>query len=226
MTAPAQTRASLGGLPAAWMNLFQAQMQISSELYESVTGRPLPPLPDWRTMLRPATSRCRPTAGCCTIPSPCWLPQSLGHCTSHVSPCKTACLEFTITNCDRVARTIAVQATGAHAGKVTVAPVSIALGPMERGTITACIAVPDSAKAGEKLESLLWIRGCQEHFLRWTVSVGTAGADSCHEIEVCDCPDYIHHWYDHFYCLRPCPSPKTIGTAPNQPGRGAVSPHG
>jgi hypothetical protein len=19
-----------------------------------------------------------------------------------------------------------------------------------------------------------------------------------------DCPDLIHHWYDHFYCPRPC----------------------
>jgi hypothetical protein len=23
-------------------------------------------------------------------------------------------------------------------------------------------------------------------------------------VEVEDCPDLIHHWYDHFYCDRPC----------------------
>jgi hypothetical protein len=26
------------------------------------------------------------------------------------------------------------------------------------------------------------------------------------EVEIEDCPDLIHHWYDHFYCERPCPS--------------------
>ena len=26
------------------------------------------------------------------------------------------------------------------------------------------------------------------------------------ELTVEDCPDLVHHWYDHFYCPRPCPN--------------------
>ncbi len=50
----------------------------------------------------------------------------------------------------------------------------------------------------------MWVRGCQLHFLRWTVVVASIGADTFYEVDVKDCPDHIHHWYDHFYCPRPC----------------------
>jgi hypothetical protein len=211
MTAPDRERASLGGLPAAWMNLFRAQMQIGSELMESLTGRPWPAPADLPRMLRPRTCECREGRGCCAIPPPCWMPQPLGECTSHVSPCRTACLELVITNCDRVAREMVVEATGPLASQITVAPPRLDLGPMERGRVTACVAVPDKGKPGEKGEAILWVRGAQAHFLRWTVRVGTAGVDSCHEIEVCDCPDYRHHWYDHFYCHRVRPGAEVPG---------------
>jgi hypothetical protein len=203
MTAPANPRASLGGLPEAWMNLLRAQMQVGSELYQSLTGQPPPSLADLARELGVRGSR-RTGATCCTIPAPCWMPRSLGHCTSNVSVCKSACIELAISNCDRVRRTIAVEATGSHAGKVTIEPPSITLGPMEHGTVRVCLATPESAKVGETLESLLWVRGCQEQFLRWTVGIGTLGIDSCHRIEISDCPDYLHHWYDHFYCGRGC----------------------
>ena len=89
---------------------------------------------------------------------------------------------------------------------MTVAPPSLDLGPQERGTISVCIAMPDHAKANDRMEALVWLRGCREYYFRWTISVGTLGLDSCHEVDVCDCPDYLHHWYDHFYCVRPCPT--------------------
>jgi len=40
------------------------------------------------------------------------------------------------------------------------------------------------------------------------------------DIEIEDCPDLIHHWYDHFYCPRPC-----LGGTGLSTGTGTVS-HG
>jgi hypothetical protein len=207
-----QQKGSLGDLPAALMNVFNAQMKLSADLFESLLGQPVPKF-DARSLgkvLGQGTG-CSPRGGSCTIPPPCWMPQPLGECVSHVTQCNTACIRIVVTNCDRTRRTVTVQATGKGAQKVTISPPSLDLGPMERDTITACVAIPDDAKTGEKIESLLWVRGCKEYFLRWTVSVGTVGMDSCHEIEVCDCPDTVHHWYDHFYCVRPCPGGRTAG---------------
>jgi hypothetical protein len=218
-------RASLGGVPDALMQLLDAQLRLGADLFESLTGRAAPTLGDVARGARELgglaggrAAGCAPSRGACAIPPPCWMPQPLGECTSHVSPCRTACVRLVVTNCDRVRRTIAVEAAGAGAARVTVSPSSLALGPQERATVSACVAVPDDAKLGERIETLLWVRGCREHYLRWTVSVGTAGLSSCHEVEVCDCPDLLHHWYDHFYCARPCP---TGGRqpAPDVPGR-------
>lgn len=225
MAAEADTRrASLGGLPGALMNLMNAQMRLSADLFESLTGRTAPTMGDVTKLGKNlvggtrSSCGCHTRSGCCTIPPPCWMPQPLGECTSHVSKCKTACIRFRITNCDRVQRDIRVDAPGSNAAKVTLSPPSLSLGPMERGTVTACVAIPDDAKDGDQTEILLWVHGCKEYYFRWTVSVGTLGTDSCHEIEVCDCPDYLHHWYDHFYCPRPCPRDRTQGINPYQPG--------
>ena len=219
-----QQKGSLGDLPAALMNVFNAQMKLSADLFESLLGQAVPTF-DPRSLgsaLGQGTG-CSPRGGSCTIPPPCWMPQPLGECVSHVTQCNTACIRIVVTNCDRTRRTVTAQATGKSAQKVTISPPSLDLGPMERDTITACVAIPDDAKNGDRIESLLWVRGCKEYFLRWTVSVGTVGMDSCHEIEVCDCPDLVHHWYDHFYCVRPCPGGRT---GPNDPtGAGSVT-HG
>ncbi|MGN6193265.1 MAG: hypothetical protein ACTHM4_14145 [Rhodanobacteraceae bacterium] len=207
-----QQKATLGDLPAALMNLFNAQRRLGTDLFESLTGQPAPSVDDVSKLGRSlgfGVSSCRPRTGCCAIPPPCWMPQSLGECASHVAKCNTACIRLVITNCDRAKRTITVQATGAGASRVTLSPPSVVLSPQGRATVTACVSVPDDAKNGDKVDTLLWVRGCKEYYLRWTVSVGTIGIDSCHEIEVCDCPDYLHHWYDHFYCARPCPQDRT-----------------
>ncbi len=203
------SKGSLGDLPGAFMNLVSAQMRLTSDLFESLTGQPLPSMNDLvkgRQTLMGGGGGCAPRGGVCAIPAPCWMPKSLGACTSHVAACKTACVRFQVTNCDRVKRTITAQVTGGGSDTITVAPTSLELGPQERGTISVCIAIPEGAKANDKLEALVWLRGCHEYYFRWTISVGTLGLDSCHEVEVCDCPDYLHHWYDHFYCVRPCPT--------------------
>ncbi len=204
MTAATRPRASLGGLPEAYMNLLRAEMRVGSELFQSLTGQPLPSMADLaRELGLPRMGRR--AGGCCTIPEPCWMPRDLGRCVSHVGSCSSACIELDIVNCDREERTVTVEATGGGAQKVTVDPPSVRLGPKEHATVRVCVKTGESP-AAERIESILWVRGCREHYLRWDVRVGSFGLDSCHRIEVDDCPDYLHHWYDHFYCRRGCGS--------------------
>jgi hypothetical protein len=75
---------------------------------------------------------------------------------------------------------------------------------MEREWFRASLPTPEGASPGQRYETLVWVLGCNAHYLRWGVKVAENGADSCHEVKVDDCPDYVHHWYDHFYCNRPC----------------------
>ncbi|MBV8200759.1 MAG: hypothetical protein JOZ15_09060 [Acidobacteria bacterium] len=197
---------TLGGVPRALMNLLNAEVKLGLDMIESLTGLAVPDLKKLTGSLR----HCGKCAGpcschCCKIPAPCWMPQPLCECVSHASECKEACIRLVVTNCGRVPRTIQFRATGPAGGSVKFSPPSpLTIDPMERAVVEACLAVPAHAKHGETFDSILWVNGCRQHFLRWTVSVGTHGLGSCHEVEVEDCPDLIHHWYDHFYCPRPC----------------------
>ncbi len=141
---------------------------------------------------------------CCDIPPPCWMPVALGEIVSHACPGASTVTRLLITNCDRVSRTMTISAAGEAAGLISLSPTTLTLGPKERGQVSAILKVPPKATGCQEFETLLWIRGCKEQYLRWTVAVGMHGGDNCHEVEVEDCPDLIHHWYDHFYCARPC----------------------
>jgi hypothetical protein len=145
------------------------------------------------------------SCGCgCDIPPPCWMPQPLGEFTTEACPGNKGLLRLTITNCGVTGRTIKVSATNAA---VKVEPASLTLGPLEEGLITLSLEVPSGATKGQTQKSIVWIHGCMEHFLRWTVVVAASGVSCCAtEVELEDCPDLIHHWYDHFYCQRPCPN--------------------
>jgi hypothetical protein len=202
MTDFAATR-PLGEVHKALCNLFNAQMKLGLDLLTAFTGLSVPclPKPFQQTGCHTRTG-CQTRAGCCEIPPPCWVPRSLGECVSHVCPCQTACIRLVLTNCDAGSRrVIRVEAAGPH---VKVSPAKLVLEPLERASVEIRILVPAETKPGEKLESVVRIYGCREYYLRWVVSVGTIGFNSHHEIEVEDCPDLIHHWYDHFYCHRPC----------------------
>jgi len=184
---------AFGAMFAAWRNLFDAQMTFGSQMVQSLTGVTLPSTGDMMRTLRGHTT------GCCHVPPPCWMPKPLGDCVSHVGQCKTACIRVVVSNEDRVTRTFSVESSNKQ---VTVTPASLSLGPLERGTISACVDIPQETAVGTRIETVLRIRGCKEYYLRWMVSVGTIGLDACHEIAVDDGPDLVHHWYDHFYCVR------------------------
>jgi len=188
----------LGDVPDALMRLLRAQFDLSRGLLESLTGSTIPSLGDQVRKLSFAAGK-----GTCHIPPPCWMPQPLGECTSHVSPCAKACIRLVVTNCDRVAHTVNVRVSG-PGDLVTVSPQSVTIDPMDCREIDLCLEVPKDAPKGHEYKSIVWVEGCKQHYLIWKVSVGTVGLDACHEVEVEDCPDYVHHWYDHFYCARPC----------------------
>ena len=184
-----------GGIGDVLADLLNAQFRLGAELMETVSRTRLPG-----------------RQSCCDIPEPCWMPDALGEVLSHACPGATAIVRLLITNCDRIPRTVKITATGDAAGLVSLQPTTLVLGPKERGLVSATLKVPPDAIGCQEFEALVWIRGCREHYLRWTVAVEKRGGDCCHEVEVEDCPDLIHHWYDHFYCLRPCfhDLPKTV----------------
>jgi len=145
---------------------------------------------------------------CCDIPPACWLPRPLGEVRSFVCAGATASFRIRVTNCQPRSSSIEVAFAEATAGKVE--PASATLGPMERKSFNASVAVPANADKGHEIETLLWVRGCNAYYLHWIVEVRENASQSCcHEIEVEDCSDYVHHWYDHFYCDRPCSHQKS-----------------
>jgi hypothetical protein len=149
---------------------------------------------------------------CCEVPPPCWMPRPLGDLSSHVCRGGTATVRLRITNCGITGTKVAVEAAGKPADTqgVKIEPASLDLESMERGWITVSFTVPAEAGDCSCREILLWVRGCRNHFLRWKVCTAHRGADSCHEVWVEDCPDFIHRWSDHFYCYRSC-LPQRIG---------------
>jgi hypothetical protein len=166
--------------------------------------------------LMPTTTGCgckscgsKTTAGCgCKIPPPCWMPLSAGCVVSRVCPGTPAVLCIRVENCGPDERTITFDDAGKNL--VTFTPTSRTLGPMETGTVNATLT-GTSSEGGEH-SALVWIRGCKEHYIKWTVQTAKRASSVCsHEICIEDCPDYIHHWYDHFYCARPCPPQKRAG---------------
>lgn len=138
--------------------------------------------------------------GCCEIPPPCWIPRQLTRVTSHVCPGATASVCFQITNCGIDRRTITAQADQ----NATVTPAALDLEPFQSGVITVSYTVPAGSNNADSTEIRVFVLGCKSYFLRWTVQASARGCACCHEIDIDDCPDLIHHWYDHFYCVRPC----------------------
>jgi hypothetical protein len=160
-----------------------------------------------------------PSKGCgcgCEIPPPCWMPQPLGDVLSKTCAGSKAVIRLHVVNCGIQARKITAEPTNKA---VSVAPASLTLGPLEEGEIVLSWEVPAAATKGQTQKSLVRIHGCKEWYFRWTVEVAD-GECAAVDIDIEDCPDLIHHWYDHFYCPRPC-----LGGTGRTAGTGTVS-HG
>jgi hypothetical protein len=183
-------------------DLMERGVTAGTSMLDSFARSPL--LADFESRL-PRLGTCS-----CDIPPPCWMPREHGPVRTHVCTGGTASLRLRITNCSIEHTTVTVEAKGS--AKVKVAPASLSLDPLERGALTLSLATNATDARGSEHESLIWIHGCREHVVRWTVAVAGRGGDSCHELDIDDCPDYVHHWYDHFYCARPCHRANTPST--------------
>ena len=185
----------------AVMNLIREEVNLGSALFEAITGQPVSKL---RTLVPPMPKRGRE---CCEIPPPCWMPQPAGDCVSHTGECKSASLDLVVNNTAIQPRPVSIHVSGTGAGLVQVTPPAATVPALDRRTFTLTVTVPQNTPNGILVDVLVLVKGCKTHYLHWKVSVGTVGFCDCSEIDIDDGPDLIHHWYDHFYCPRPCPNP-------------------
>lgn len=144
-----------------------------------------------------------PTCGC-EIPPACWQPRCFGVHDSRACRCGTALLRLRVTNCRNADSEVAVQLAGSEDLEVKITPQKATLGPMERKWFTVAVGIPEDACEGKLYDLVVWVRGCNEHYGRWNVRVADGASGTCRRVDIDDCPDYVHHWYDHFYCVRPC----------------------
>jgi len=140
----------------------------------------------------------------CEIPPPCWEPRLAGTCCLELTPGSTATIRVHVSNCGWSRQGFVVTAAGKLAGWLTLSPTSFLLGPQERATMRVTVHAPSGVKPGQTFSAPLLIRGCLDHFVRVEIAVTDCAVRNCCDIDVEDCPDHIHHWYDHFYCPRPC----------------------
>jgi hypothetical protein len=143
----------------------------------------------------------------CDIPEPCWMPKPLGVAKCHLAEGGQGEIRLEVVNADYQGHMFAVAAAGVDAPLLTVSDPSFSLGPMERRVVTVSFVMP--AQGQPRYDFLIWVRGCGDHYLRWVVSSGHKTRCCCHEVCVEDKPDYVVHWYDHFYCKRPCMGERT-----------------
>jgi|HubBroStandDraft_5_1064220.scaffolds.fasta_scaffold92194_2 hypothetical protein len=206
MSASMITQTLLDALPDALSSLIRAQLRIGTDLLSLAGGTRI--FEGTKTSVEQLLTR-RPS-GCCDIPAPCWMPKPLGQVVSLAAECGgTATLCFHVKNCGLMAQPITVQTRTADpshqiAGATfVVTPPALTLGPLEENDIKVTLKIPDGVKDGQA-DVNVFVQGCQTHYLRWTVKVGSILKSSTHEVSVCDCPDLVHHWYDHFYCGGRC----------------------
>jgi hypothetical protein len=138
----------------------------------------------------------------CRIPPPCWMPELLGESRSRACPGETASLRLKVINCGPSTRNVTLGVVGGPVG-AQVVPATMTLGPLQSAHAVVSWTVPPAAAFGEEHQMQVWVNGCRQHMLEWEVKVGRC-SQNCEGVRVMDCPDTIHHWYDHFYCQHPC----------------------
>jgi hypothetical protein len=202
------------GIEDGLKSLLNAQLQLGTEILK-MAGAPGGILDKLSNLKLPQFKSC------CDIPPPCWMPLSLGEICCQMPAGDSASICLVVTNGDFRGHTYEFAATGKSSAAVSFSTASVTLGPKERVAVTATFTMPADETAEDcrciGSEVLIWVRGCRDHYLRWIVEEAAASSACCAEIAVNDDPDYVLHWYDHFYTLRPC-----LGTAgAANPVRGA-----
>ncbi len=144
------------------------------------------------------------TAGGCAIPTPCWEPKHAGDCVMRLAAGQKATVRLHIMNGGWTRQVVAVTALGRLAGWLSFSPTALMLDPQEQATIIVSIKVPEGISIGQRLSGPVLIRGCRDHFVGLDITVDECNATNCCDVAINDYADHVHHWYDHFYCPRPC----------------------
>ena len=160
------------------------------------------------------------SSSCCEIPPPCWEPRPAGTCCLELTPGSSATIRVHVSNCNWTRQLVAITALGKLAGWMTFSPTTLLLDPIERATILVTVQAPATVKVGEAFSAPIIIRGCLNHFVRVDVTITDCSGKNCCDVVVDDCQDQIHHWYDHFYCPRPCQNLRVPGTRGEEVNRG------
>lgn len=143
-------------------------------------------------------------SGGCAIPAPCWEPRNAGDCAMQLRPGQKALISVHVTNCGWSRQVVTVTGIGKLAGWLSFSPTALALDPQERSTFAVLLKVPEAIPVGQRLSGPLLLRGCRDHFMMLDVRVSDCGGVAACAVAINDCADNVHHWYDHFYCPRPC----------------------
>jgi hypothetical protein len=200
---PCTDDSGTAGLEDGLKSLINAQLQLGKELLKLLGDAGSGAMDGMKGLKMPRGSSC------CDIPEPCWMPLSLGELRCQLAPGSSGTVCLVVTNEDFRPHTYQFAATGKSAAHVGFSTAAATLGPKERIAVTATFTVPKDDRIPEDCrcidhEALLWVRGCRNHYLRWTVDEVASGKPCCREVVVNDTPDYVLHWYDHFYVARPC----------------------
>lgn len=139
---------------------------------------------------------------CCEVPPPCWEPRIAGTCEVRAGPECKGSIYLHVSNCDWAAHTIVVTVTGAIAGLVSIVPTTLVVGAQEEATVILTFAPPE--RPAVLLAGAVFVHGCNEHVVRVKLGLANGSAATRCDVHINDCPDHMHHWYDHFYCPRPC----------------------
>lgn len=150
----------------------------------------------------------------CHVPPPCWVPKRLDDVFERIKPGNTALVRLKLMNCGAKPQTFSV---ATNDPQVEITPATLMLGPLEEGVSVLSLTAAPDAPDGLITSIVVSVTGCARYNFRWTIKVACRchrrggchdhcchGCGCCREVQITERPDSIHHWYDHFYCERPC----------------------
>jgi len=175
---------SFWGLYSAWLEYGNGWLDAVGRWYEPPAARPV---------------RCGP----CEIPDPCWYPKRYEVCSSDCPGARHA-LRLVVENRSPVTRHVAFEGSGEL--PLAFDPAVLDVAPFESGETRVTVELP--MHEDRTYDQAIRSRGCRIHRVRWRIHAGREARCECPSLCLIDGPDPIHHWYDHFYCPRPCASPQ------------------
>jgi hypothetical protein len=196
----------LGGVDDALGKLLAAQLALGKEALKLLgTG--------YRNAYKTVSCMELPKgSSCCDKPEPCWMPKQAAEICCELAVGDKGEICILISNDDFRKHTYDISAAGEHGGLVSLSATHFELGPKERRMVSASFTLPRRDENPNKnsccqlndYEVVLWVKGCQQHYISWYINAAEKTKDCCHEVCVSDSGYYDLNWYDHFHVLRPC----------------------